>query len=218
MLISNRWQSKIALLMAVGMTSVASVPILTSAPAIAGEPYVIGQSSRSRVIAPAGTIIPVRYDKAERIIVATNETLSLTLTVAEDIRSSSDLIPAGSQIKGKLQPVKGGTRFFAQELILRNRSQRLPINATSEVITTTETISERTNPNILRGAAIGAAAGAVLTEIFGDIDLGGVLAGAGVGAAAEVLLRGRKEKEVEVFVVDPGRDLDLTLKNDLVRR
>lgn len=99
-------------------------------------------------------------------------------------------------------------------IIRRNRDQRFPIEATSQIITRTETINEKTSRDVLKGAAIGAAAGAVLSEIFGDIDLGEVLAGAGVGALASVL-QGKKEKEVEVVVVDPQRDLDLTLEEDL---
>ena len=53
-------------------------------------------------------------------------------------------------------------------------------------------------------------------EIFGGIDLGEVLAGAGVGVLGEVLLRGRKQKEVEVVVVRPDTDLDLRLEEDFV--
>ena len=218
MFFSNRWQSRTALLMALGMTSAASVPILISAPAMAvSEPYVVGQlfSQYSQVTIPAGNTSPVRYDKAKKIIVTPDETASVTLTVAADIRSRQGriLIPAGSQVEGELRPVEGGTQFFAQELILRNRDQRLQIDATSPVITKTETINEKSDPNILRGAVIGAAAGAVIGEIFGGIDLGEVLAGAGVGTVAELLLRGRKE--VEVVVVNPNTDLDLTLQDGL---
>ena len=218
MFFSNRWQSRTALLMALGMTSAASVPILSSAPAMAvSEPYVVGQlfSQYSQVTIPSGNTIPVRYDKAKKIIVTPDETASVTLTVAADIRSRQGriLIPAGSQVEGELRPVEGGTQFFAQELILRNRDQRLQIDATSPVITKTETINEKSDPNILRGAVIGAAAGAVIGEIFGGIDLGEVLAGAGVGTVAELLLRGRKE--VEVVVVNPNTDLDLTLQDGL---
>lgn len=81
MLLSTRWQSRTALLMALGMTSVAVVPILISAPAMAGkEPYVVGQrfAQSSQVIIPAGTTIPVRYDKAKRIIVTPDETTPVT--------------------------------------------------------------------------------------------------------------------------------------------
>lgn len=221
MLISHHWQSRTALLMALAMTSAATAPILISAPAMAGfEPYVVGQlfpQQSSQVAIPADTTIPIRYDKAERIIVTPDETAPVTLTVAADIRSRDGrlLIPAGSQVEGELRPAEGGTQFFAQQLILRNSNQRLPIDATSQVITETETLNKKSSPNILRGAAIGAAAAAVVSEIFGDIDLGEVLAGAGVGTLAELLLRGRR-KEAEVSVIEPETDLDLTLQDELV--
>lgn len=215
----SRWQSRTALLIALGITSTAAVPIVISAPAIASkEPYVVGQRlpRSSRLTVPVGTVIPVRYDQAERIIVTPEETSPVTLTVAEDILSDDGIvvIPAGSQIEGELQPAEGGTQFVSEDLILANTEQRLPINATSAVITETETITEKSDPDILKGAAIGAAAGAVIGEIFGGIDLGEVLGGAGVGVLASVLLRG--EKEVEVVNVDPETDLNLTLQSDLV--
>jgi len=218
MLISNSWQSKAALLMALGMTSTAAVPLLISAPAVADSPpYVVGQFSQSsRVLLPAGSRIPVRYDEAERIIVTPRETASVTLTVAENIRyRGTTVIPAGSRIEGELRPASGGTQFFAKELIYRN-GRRLPINARSQVITDTERITKGSDRNILRGAAIGAAAAAVLSEIFGSINLGTVLTGAGVGVLGELLLN-RGRREVEVVVVDADTDLNLTLQKDLVR-
>lgn len=205
--------------MALGITSTAVVPILISASAMASnEPYMVGQlisqfSQQLRV--PAETVIPVRYDEAERIIVKPDETAPVTLTVAEDIRSDSGtiVIPAGSQIEGELQPAEGGTQFVSEELIFTSSDQRLPIDATSAVITETQTITEKTDPDILEGAAIGAAAGAVIGEIFGGIDLGEVLGGAGIGAIASLLLRG--EEEVEVVIIEPETDLDLTLQSDI---
>jgi len=220
MLLYNHWQSKIALVMALGITSTTAIPIMSSVPAVAGsQADVSGQlvAQASRSIVPAGTAIPVRYKKTERVIVTPRETAKLTLTVAENIRSERGnvVIPAGSQIEGRLKPAGGGTQFVAERVILGTRNQRYPIEATSKVITRRETITRRTNPNILKGAAIGAAAGAVLAEIFGSISLGEVLAGAGVGAIASVL-RGGRDKEVEVVVVNPERDLTLTLEEDFV--
>lgn len=55
-------------------------------------------------------------------------------------------------------------------------------------------------------------------EIFGGVNLGEVLAGAGVGAIASSVFGGKKDKEVEVVVVRPERDLALTLESDLVLR
>lgn len=219
MLIYKRWQSKTALLTALEMTLTVAVPIF-STPATAGkQPYLVGQlfSQSSRVIVAAETTIPVRYDGAERIIITPKETVPVTLTVAKNIRSGSGriLIPMGSQVKGQLKPASGGTQFFAQELIFANSGQRLPIDAVSEIVAETETINERTDPNIIRGAAVGAGAGAVIGKIFGDrIKLGQVLAGAAIGALPELL--GRSRKETELVVIDPDTDLHLTLQADLV--
>jgi hypothetical protein len=220
MFISSGWQSKTALLMALGMTSLAAVPALMAAPATASvKPYLVGQlfSQSERVAIPAGTVIPVELENAQKIVVTPEETAPVTLLVATDIRSDTGtvLIPQGSKIEGELRPVSDGTQFVAKALTLRNSNQRLPMRATSKVITKKETIKKGTDVGqILKGAAIGAAASAVLAEIFGDIDFKEVLGGAGLGALAGLLLGGRKQ--AEVIVVNPEEDLSLTLQSDLV--
>src|ERR687885_30899 len=187
MFISSGWQSKTALVMALGMTSLAAVPALMAAPATASvKPYLVGQllSQSERVAIPAGTVIPVELEKAQKIVVTPDETAPVTLLVAKS-------------------------------LTLRNSNQRLPMRATSKVITERETIKKGTDVGqILKGAAIGAAASTVLAEIFGDIDFKEVLGGAGLGAIAGLLLGGRKQ--AEVIVVNPEEDLSLTLQSDLV--
>ncbi|HBB36161.1 MAG TPA: hypothetical protein DDZ80_11770 [Cyanobacteria bacterium UBA8803] len=228
MLISNCWQSKTALFMALGMTATAAIPMLMASSATASQqPYAVAQlfpSQRNRVSQqstrvriPAGTVIPVRSDEAEKIVVMPDETAPVTLTIARDIRSSAGtiLISRGSKIEGELRPVEGGTQFIAQTLKFRNNNRELPIDATSQVITETETIERgRSGGSILKGAAIGAAAAAVISEVFGDIDLDEVLAGAGLGALGGLLLGGRKQ--AEVVVIYPETDLDLTLESDLL--
>ena len=219
MLTSKRWHSRTALFMAMGMASVTALPALLATPAAASsEPYLVGQLfPESQLVVPAGTIIPVRYEEAERIIVTPDETSPVTLVVAEDVRSSAGtvLIAAGSEIEGELQPNGGGTQFVSEEITLTS-GQTLPIDATSSVITDTQVITEETDPDILQGAAIGAAAAAVLSEVLGSIDFGEVLAGAGLGALGSLLLGGGEE-EVEVVVVEPETDLDLTLQSDFER-
>lgn len=218
MFTSSGWQSKIALLITLGMTSTVAAPILMAAPALAGsKTNVIGQlfSQSEQLIIPAGTEIPVEYDEAEKIVVTPNEEVPVTLTVAANIRSSSGalLIPMNSKIIGNLQPAGVGTQFVAEELRFANSNRRVPIQATSQVFTDRETIKEGSDATrILKGAAIGAAASAVIAEVFGGIDVGEVLGGAGLGALAGLLLGGGKE-EVEVIVVRP-EDLNLTLQSD----
>jgi hypothetical protein len=221
MLTLTQWRSGTAFFMALGMATTATLPMLMASPATAGsEVYQISQLLEQRITyrLPAGTAIPVRYEAAERIILKPEESVDVTLTVATDVRSGDRgwvVLPAGSKIEGQLRPSQGGTQFISENVILANRDQALPINATSDVITDTQIINERSSPDIVRGAAIGGAAAAVLSEIFGSIDFLEVLAGAGIGVLAEVLIR--NDKEVEVVVVEPETDLDLTLQSEFVR-
>jgi len=221
MLATKRWQANTALMMALSFGATAVLPILFSQPAGARSASSrVAQifSQPTQVGLAAGTVIPVRYEDAERVVVLPDETAELTLIVADDIRTARGtvIIPEGSEIVGELQPAGGGIQFVAEELIFTNNNRSFPIDATSDVITETEIITEDSDPDLLRGAVIGAAAGAVLAEIFGEIDFIEVLAGAGVGALASVLLRG--EEEVEVVVIDPETDLDLTLESDFILR
>ncbi|NEO78877.1 MULTISPECIES: hypothetical protein [Moorena] len=219
MFISHRWQSRIALLTALGITSTVALPMLMATQATAQSRFYIEPqlAQFTQVIIPAGTLIPVESDDAKRVIVTRNETLPITVIVARDVVSFSGtlLIPAGSEIEGEVRPVQGGSQFVAEELILRDSDQSLSLDATSEVVTKTETITKNTDPDLLKGAAIGAAAGAVLSEIFGKLEFWEVLAGAGLGLVTELLLAGGQE-DVEVVVIDPDTDLDITLKSDLV--
>lgn len=178
------------------------------------------QAQFSTVTIPAGTTIPVRYEEAEKIVMAPEETIPLTLTVAANVRNSfgTVLIPYGSEVVGELRPVPGGgVQFIADELISEGSGRQF-INATSGVVTRTETISRGASTgDILEGAAIGAAAAAVISGITGDraIATEEVLGGAGLGAIGGLIL-GRDR--VEVISIYPAEDLDITLQSDLSLR
>lgn len=218
---NHQWQSKTALLLALVMSAGAAAPVI-SAPAMAiplrspGGPLL---QPRSQLAIPSGTRIPVYYDKAEKIIVTPEETAPLIVKVAEDIRSRSGtiLIPVGSEIVGELRPANGGSQFVAKELVM-SRSRRMSLNARSQVVTKTETIDKGVDTgNILKGAAIGAAAATAISAITGDraIATEEVLGGAGVGALGGLLLGRKKAK---VVVIDPNTDLDVTLRTQLALR
>lgn len=218
---SKVWQSRTALVLSLGFASTLSLPLMAQSVTASPSPYLTGQrfpdSWRSSL--PRGTQIPVEYvgkgEEADRILVTPDETSDLTLTVADDVESSSGrvIIPAGSELKGELRPSGGGSHFVAQTLTLPDGTTR-DINAVSNVVTETETISKKDNPDILRGAVVGGAAGAILGEIFGSIDVLEVLGGAGLGVLAEIFLL-RDRDQVEVVVVRPN-DLDVRLESDFV--
>ncbi|HEY9908564.1 MAG TPA: S-layer homology domain-containing protein [Thermosynechococcaceae cyanobacterium] len=185
------------------------------------SPYIVGQAPTPQpqaVRIPAGASIPVRSDNAERILLAKNETnpTPFTLKVAQNIVNSRGdvLIPAGSLVNGELRVNDGAAKFFGNQLVLPNGRQ-LQVNATSNAISTTESIRQGTSlGKVLTGAVLGSAAAAGVAGVTGDrtIKAGEVLIGTGVGAIAGAILNGR----LDLISVNPNTDLNLTLNSDLV--
>ena len=172
----------------------------------------------SSIVIPTGSVIPLEYEK-EKILVTREETIPITLTVAANIRdrNRNTLIPFGTEVEGQIEPARdgSGSQFIAQQLIFEDGTVE-QINGSSEVITRTETVKRGTDTgDVLKGAAIGGAAAAVLGEVFGDINIEEVVGGAALGALGGWLL-GRNQ--VELISVDPSQDLDIILDSDLAFR
>ncbi|MFB2917766.1 MULTISPECIES: hypothetical protein [Aerosakkonema] len=214
----HRLQKTTAALIALGMTATTAAPIIVASPALAQSR--VAQSQRYDYRLPSGTNIPVRYEEADKIVLAPDETARITLTVADDVlgRDGSVLIPSGSQVEGQIEPYGRGSRFVARNLII-DRGSRRSIDATSNVITRTQEVSRggTNTTSILTGAAVGSAAAALISGVTGDRRIRPleVLAGTGVGAAGGLLL-GRNRDKAKVVIIDPDSDLDLKLRSDLV--
>lgn len=173
--------------------------------------------NRSRTVTIAtGTQIPVMYREAEKILIAPDETMDLTVEVAANLkdRSGNVLIPYGTQIEGRLEPVDGGSQFVATTLVFsENDTQN--IYGESRTISRMETVKEGADGgDILEGALIGAGAAVVLGGITGDrkIDLSTILLGGGLGALGGWALG---SEEVELVSIDPDRDLNIILSDRL---
>lgn len=184
------------------------------------SPYIVGQAPTqpTTLNIPAGTAIPLRYANADRILLAKNEPqpTPITLTVAQNIVTSDGtvLIPAGSQVAGQLTVSQGAAQFNASELTLPN-GQKVAIAATSDPITTTESIRRGTNTGtILKDAALGSAAAAGISAVTGDrnIKAGEVLIGTGVGALAGLIFGGDR---IDLISIRPNTDLNLRLTSEL---
>lgn len=185
------------------------MPVAVAAPQLA---QLFPGAPSTNLTIPAGTQLPARYDAAEKIVVAPNETVPLTLTIARTVRLANGtvLIPAGSRVAGSIQPVGDGSQFVAETLILPNGT-RQPISARSEVITKRQEVQPGVNGDaLIKGSAIGAGAATILSGLLGNrrITLGRVLLGAGAGAAGGLIFGKRR---AEVIVIDSNRDLRLTL-------
>jgi hypothetical protein len=167
---------------------------------------------------PAGTAIPVSYT-AEKILLTKDETAPVTLMVSSDIVSSQGaiLIPKGSEVMGEFRPAGNGTQFVAQQLKLTD-GRMIAMNATSTVVTKTESVSKGTSVGgLLKNAALGTGAAAAIAAITGDqaIATEELLIGAGAGVLATLIPQFLGLNKVDLLVVEPSTNLDLTFSNDL---
>lgn len=185
--------------------------------ATVNSPYIVGQQVAAQAGLPAGTTLTMSYAESEKIVVLPDETAPLTLTVSQAITDSTGrvLVPAGSQVVGELRPSGSGSQFVAQELVLTG-GQRVAISATSQTVTTTETIRRGASfGETLAGAVLGSGAAAAISRTTGDQSVGAleVLAGTATGATlARIFGRDR----VDVIAINPSQDLNLTLNQPLV--
>ncbi|MGB3137386.1 MAG: S-layer homology domain-containing protein, partial [Nodosilinea sp.] len=187
-----------------------------NSPYIVGQ-QVVGQQPTGQLSVPAGAMLNVSYDKGDKVIVLPQETAALTLQVAQAVTGTNGrvLIPAGSQVVGELRPSGSGSQFVAQELVLPS-GQRMAISATSQTVTTTETIREGGSfLETLTGAVLGSGAAAAIAGTTGDRTIGTleVLAGTATGATLGRIF-GRNQ--VEVITINPSRDLRLTVNAPLM--
>jgi hypothetical protein len=185
------------------------------------SPYIVSlgpvQQPVTSVTIPQGTVIPVRYEKAEKILVTKDETAPLTLTTAQNVitQDGTIVIPAGSQVIGELKPAQGGSQFVAQKLVLTS-GEEYNISAVSNVVTKTETVSKGSNTaSILRNTVLGAAAAAGVAAVTGDkaIATEEVLGGAGIGALIGLFFG---KSSVDLIAIEPNTDLQLTMNENVV--
>lgn len=149
---------------------------------------------------------------SDRIIVAPGETVQVTLEVADDVKNLKRevLIPIASQVEGRLVPTsvgQPGVQFVAQKLTIG--SQTYEINATSEPIAVTRTVSRIT----IRGGVATDAAKQALKRILGsNTNLGSTLSTPFPG---KVITPPTNNSPASVIVINAQDDLLLTLQSDL---
>lgn len=88
-------------------------------------------------------------------------------------------LPVGSLLRGSFEPIDGGLQYVANSVEIADRIYEL--NAASDTLHDRKDPRETRTGAILTDAAIGAAGGAVVGEVLGDIDVFEVLGGAAAG-------------------------------------
>lgn len=192
--------------------------VSTGQVAAIASPYIVGGDvAPVGLRIPAGTQIPVRYEGADRVLLAKNEPpIPFTMKVAQNVVTADGqvLIPAGSDVIGTLQSSSNGAQFTAKELVTPN-GQRRAMDASSSLITKTETITKGASTGkVIASTVIGAGAAAGIAAVTGDREIKAweVLPGAVVGAGLSLLFPDR----VDLYSLNPNTDLNLTLNQDLV--
>jgi hypothetical protein len=217
-MLRRSWQSKVAVLMVLGLSTATVAPIvMLEQPAMAGIFAQSGSNVRSSRDVLSGTRIRVEEQEGKKIVIGPEETFAATLITTEEVRSDRGtiLIPRGTKVEGEFRPARdqAGTQFFARRIIFRDGTER-NLDASSNVINTRKKIRKGVNVNpIWQGALVGGGASAIISSIVSDVGIFKVLGGAGAGALAGYLLAGRKK--TEVIMIEPSESLELTLDSDL---
>ena len=131
----------------------------------------------------------------ETLYLNNNRSYSCNLIAANRGTIDRIVIPEGATIVGKYVPAKGGLRYIAEAITYGRYSYR--ISASSSVLEDVKDPRDTSAGAIAEDAAIGAAGGTILGEIFGDADVEEIVGGAAAGVLVGNVTADR------VVVIDP---------------
>lgn len=131
----------------------------------------------------------------------TDKRYSYNLQVTRGGRFGGLNVPAGSIIRGQYVPAERGLRYVANSVIINGRAY--DINASSGVFNPVKDPRDTSGGSVAEDAGIGAGAGIVLGEIFGNADVGEIVGGAAAGAAVGNVTADR------VVVIEPNQPINL---------
>ena len=220
MMTQKSWKTGLALALTLGMSSVPVLPLLTQASATAQVFSSPRRASNRTFRIVRGTVLPAEYDDGEttKIVVTPDESLDLTLRTSRAVRSTrgTEIIPAGTEIIGQIEPYRDGVRFVAQTLLLEDGTEQ-EIEATSRVFADRQEVDgRRNNDSVWQGALVGGAAATIISAAVTDVGIFKTLAGAGAGALTGWLLGRDRTRSKEVIVIDPQRDLNLVVNEEFL--
>lgn len=195
-------------------------------------------TSQPNKLVARGTALSVRLPGGNdvKLIVTPSDTVQTNLEVAQSVSNSSGtvLIPVGSQIQGRFQPVSisgtPGSQYFADKLIVEGKTYA--VSLASDPLT--PTAKQSLSPGSLKGGLSTLAGKLLLGRIFGggvdlgsilggilgssnssSSSLGGLLGGGDGGSTLGGLLGGGTSQNSGVVVVDPSK-LVLKMQNDVL--
>ena len=118
-------------------------------------------------------------ERDETLYLSKNETYSQNLVLRSATAIGGRRLPVGTIVRGRFEPAEGGLVYVANSVEIAG--QIYQINAVSELLRDRKDPRQTSTGAILTDAAIGAAGGYVLGEIFGRPDFLEVVGGAAAG-------------------------------------
>ena len=134
--------------------------------------------------------------QSQTLYLNNNRSYSYNLIAANRGVIDRIVIPQGATIVGKYVPAKGGLRYVAEAVTYDRYSYR--ISASSSVLEDVKDPRDTSTGAIIEDAAIGAAGGTILGEVFGDAGVGEILGGAAAGVVVGNVTADR------VVVIEPN--------------
>ncbi|GAB4155727.1 MAG: hypothetical protein Fur0046_35670 [Cyanobacteria bacterium J069] len=183
-------------------------PSVGRSPAALPSSSVAATPVNPNVLLPSGTQIIGRYPGNVPLTLSGDRPWQEVLVLTEPVRDYTGRVvfPAGSQVLGRFETGREGSRFVAQAISVDGRNQRL--EARSERLEGDRQVSEE---RILRNSAIGAGGAIVLGLLTGGIGLVGLALGAGAGAATTYFTA---PQPATIF---PNQVIEMRLTQDLPR-
>lgn len=117
--------------------------------------------------------------KEETLYLDKSSTYRYDLVIRQDSAIGNQRLPVGTVVRGQFEPADGGLVYVANSVEIADRIYQ--INAVSGLFRDVKDPRQTSAGAILTDAAIGAAGGYVLGEVFGRPDLLEVLGGAAAG-------------------------------------
>jgi hypothetical protein len=172
---------------------------------VVGVPEVKAQTTSLLAQAlPANTLQAIPSVE-ETVYLGNGEVVEQSLRVDRATTFNGVSIPAGAVIRGRFEPVTGGLRYVAEGVQIGSRVYTLQAN--SDVLHDVKDPRETSTGAILGDAAVGAAGGALATEVFGDASWGGVVGGAAAGVVVGNVTAQR------VVIVEPNQPILIQMQS-----
>lgn len=124
-------------------------------------------------------VLRATLEQEQTLYLNKDKTYDVDLVLRSATAIGSQRLPVGTIIRGRFEPAEGGLVYVADSVEIADRI--FSIRASSDLLRDRKDPRQTSTGAILTDAAIGAAGGYILGEVFGDADLWEVAGGAAAG-------------------------------------